>query len=321
MKLQKAKIGDVFEVETGSTPSTQISSYWENGTIKWITPKDLGELATRYISDTERKITKDGLDNSSAKLVPPGSIIISSRAPIGYLAVLTDFMAFNQGCKALVAKNTNQISLLYIYYRLQTKVKEMNALGSGSTFKEISKEKIENLQVILPPLSLQKQIAAILEKADAAREKRRQANQLTEQFLQSAFLEIFGDPVMNPKGWEVKKVGEVTDVKSGYAFKSGVYQTEGIRPVRISNFDNSSLILEKDSVFLPEKFAVDYSEFLLQEKDVLIAMSGATTGKLGMVSKQDLPCLLNQRVGRFTIIGENKLKAEYLFHFFWKLSQ
>ncbi len=121
-------------------------------------------------------------------------------------------MAFNQGCKALVPKVAETIDSLYIYYQLLTKVDEMNRLGSGSTFKEISKEKLGSIKITLPPLPIQKRIAAILEKADAAREKRRQANQLTEQFLQSTFLEMFGDPVTNPKGWEVVDLESVCEI-------------------------------------------------------------------------------------------------------------
>ena len=98
-------LGEAFEVETGSTPSTMVSEYWEGGSIKWITPLDLGKLNSAFISQTSRNITQKGLENSSATVVPAGSIIISTRAPIGYLAVLNESMAFNQGCKALLPKN------------------------------------------------------------------------------------------------------------------------------------------------------------------------------------------------------------------------
>jgi type I restriction enzyme S subunit len=298
MTLQKVKIREVFEVETGSTPSTQISSYWEDGTIKWITPKDLGELATRYISDTGRKITRDGLDNSSAKLVPPESIIISSRAPIGYLAILTDSMAFNQGCKALVAKKPNQISPLYVYYQLQTKVKEMNALGSGSTFKEISKEKIENLQVILPPLPIQQQIAAILEKADAAREKRRQANQFTEQFLQSAFLEMFGDPATNPKGWEVVSIDDISiHVSSGSTPLGGqsTYLKDGILFIRSQNVLMNQLDYS-DIAHISTEVHLQMKRTWVKNGDVLLNITGASIGRVSYFKGKDDTANVNQHV-------------------------
>jgi type I restriction enzyme, S subunit len=104
----------------------------------------------------------------------------------------------------------NGIDKTFFYFATQTKLKEMIGETHGSTMKHITKDRFEALSLALPPLPIQKQIADILEKADAAREKRRQANQLTEQFLQSAFLEMFGDPVTNAKGWEVSQVEEVT---------------------------------------------------------------------------------------------------------------
>jgi type I restriction enzyme S subunit len=88
------RIGEIFEVETGSTPRTDVPEYWDEGNIRWITPKDLGKVNSIYINDTERKITDKGLRSCSAKIIPPNSIIISTRAPIGYIAILAEAMAF-----------------------------------------------------------------------------------------------------------------------------------------------------------------------------------------------------------------------------------
>jgi type I restriction enzyme S subunit len=136
------KLGDerLFHIETGSTPRTDIPEYWD-GNIKWVTPKDLGKVASKFIFDTERKITKEGLMSCSTKIVPKGAIIVSTRAPIGHIAIAGDDMCFNQGCKAIIIKDTTKVLPDFIYYALLTKVEEMNALGSGATFKEISRKK------------------------------------------------------------------------------------------------------------------------------------------------------------------------------------
>ncbi|MFN8321250.1 MAG: restriction endonuclease subunit S [Chitinophagales bacterium] len=212
MNLKEVEIKDAFDVVSGSTPSSTVEEYWTNGSIKWITPTDLSKLKSPFIKNTARRITDKGLKNCSANLIPRNSIIISTRAPIGYVAVLKDEMTCNQGCKALVAKNGN-IDSVFAYYLVNTKVEEMKRLGSGSTFKEISKAKLETIKIHLPDLKTQQKIAGILEQADAARQKRKQANQLTEAFLQSAFLEMFGDPVRNEKGWEVKDFGEIASIE------------------------------------------------------------------------------------------------------------
>ena len=96
---------DLFHIETGLTPKTDVKEYWENGNIKWVTPKDLGKLTNKFIFETERKITQDGLNSCSTTIIPKGSIIISTRAPIGHIAICGDEMCFNQGCKGIVIKN------------------------------------------------------------------------------------------------------------------------------------------------------------------------------------------------------------------------
>ena len=93
---------DLFHIETGLTPKTDVKEYWENGNIKWVTPKDLGKLTNKFIFETERKITQDGLNSCSTTIIPKGSIIIiSTRAPIGHITICGDEMCFNQGCKGI----------------------------------------------------------------------------------------------------------------------------------------------------------------------------------------------------------------------------
>lgn len=207
-------VEDLFEVASGSTPSTSVESYWSAnvGGIKWITPKDLSHLESSSIFNTERKITQEGLDSCSARLIPKGSIILSSRAPIGYVAVLEDAMACNQGCKALIPKKPKEVDPFYFYYLFLTKEKALNNLGSGSTFKELSKTKLEKFPIEVHDIKKQNEIAQVLEQANKARQQRKVANALTDQFLQSSFLSLFGDPVTNEKGWEVKKLEDVADV-------------------------------------------------------------------------------------------------------------
>lgn len=284
MEIPEAKIGDVFEVVTGSTPSTALPEYWEGGNIKWVTPLDLGKLSSPFISQTSRNITEQGLKNSSATLVPAGSVIISTRAPIGYLAVLTEPMAFNQGCKALLPRNGNPFEPLYVYYQLQTKVYEMNRLGSGSTFKEISKEKLESIRVQLPSLPIQKQIAAILEKADAAREKRRQANQLTEQFLQSAFLQKFGNLYHNSRNWRVEKIGNcVTRLTNGYVGPTrDIYRESGIPYILAKHIEGRFVKFANDA-YVTEEFNRKNKKSILKTGDVLLVQSGVNTGEAGIV--------------------------------------
>ncbi|MFH0948004.1 MAG: restriction endonuclease subunit S [Elusimicrobiota bacterium] len=189
------RVGDIFNIETGSTPSTNNIEYWENGNIYWVTPKDLSYLKNPFISNTERKITQKGLKNCSTKIVPKNSIIISTRAPIGYIAILASEMCFNQGCKALVSNNNKLTPMLYYYYLLTTKVIEMNGLGSGSTFKEISKNSLSGICLPITSISEQQQIVKEIESRFAMADELEktieqsleQADTLRQSILKSAF--------------------------------------------------------------------------------------------------------------------------------------
>jgi len=148
-------IGKVANIVNGGTPKTSIMDYW-SGDILWITPKDMGKLDSIYVSDTSRKITELGLKKSSAKLLPKNSIILSSRAPIGHLAINTEPISTNQGCKGIVPGE--QIESKFLYYFLLCNVKLLNDLGVGTTFKELSMSKLSNIEISLPERDIQQKI-------------------------------------------------------------------------------------------------------------------------------------------------------------------
>ena len=149
------KLGEVCKVVGGGTPSTHVNSYWGNDYF-WITPKDLGQITTIEISKTGRKISKMGLKNSSTQLLPIGSVILSSRAPIGYVVINTVEMATNQGCRSFVCSSA--IYNRYLYYFLKFNTDYLNSLGSGSTFREVSGSRLKKVEIPLPPLEIQKKI-------------------------------------------------------------------------------------------------------------------------------------------------------------------
>lgn len=144
----------------GGTPSTEIKAYWDKGTISWITPADMGEHRTKYISFTQRKISELGLSQSSATLMPPNSIVLSSRAPIGYLGITKIPLCTNQGCKSVVPYL--QESVEYLYYAIMMAIPNIKERASGTTFKEISGKGFGQTLIPLPPLCEQNRIADLL---------------------------------------------------------------------------------------------------------------------------------------------------------------
>ena len=156
------KLGDVCDLIGGGTPKSNVKSYWE-GDVQWLTPKDMGKLTSRYVANTDRKITIEGLNNSSAKLVPSQSVILSCRAPIGHVFINEVEMSFNQGCKGLIT--SEEITAEYLYYFLFSSKHLLNDLGTGTTFKEISGKTLSNVDISLPPLAEQQRIVAKLDAA------------------------------------------------------------------------------------------------------------------------------------------------------------
>ncbi len=205
------RLGEVCDIVSGSTPSTSVSYYWD-GDIPWVTPTDLGELDGPILTTTQRRITKAGLASCSAQMVPPGTVLMSSRAPIGHLAVANVACCTNQGCKNLVP--TESVDSWYLFFALKMSVPELKALGSGATFTEISKTAVESFEIPLPPLFEQKRIAAILSEHMAAVEKARAAAEAqleAGKALPAAYLRaVFNTPEVQK--WAKKRLGDVCDL-------------------------------------------------------------------------------------------------------------
>lgn len=204
--FQYVKLKDCCDVIGGSTPRRNIPEYWGKE-IPWVTPKDISSLKSPFLNDAPEYISKKGYESCSTYIVPKNSILLTTRAPIGNVAISGREMCTNQGFKSLVPRDG--VDFYYLYYCIKHSSPKLQALGNGATFKEISKRIVEDFEIPLPPLEEQKRIAAILDKADVVRRKRQQAIELSEQLLRSIFLDTFGDPVANPKGWDVVPLSKI----------------------------------------------------------------------------------------------------------------
>lgn len=164
MEVKKYKLGEIATIINGSTPSTSCSRYYD-GDIVWITPKDLSDQKSKYIEKGERNITEEGYKSCSTQMIPASNILLTSRAPIGLLAINSVECCTNQGFKNIVLDKT-KADVDYLYYYLKYHIKEVEALGSGTTFKEVSKNSLEKYEISLPDIKTQKQVASILSNID-----------------------------------------------------------------------------------------------------------------------------------------------------------
>lgn len=164
MDLKKYKLGDIADIINGATPSTSCEDNYD-GEIVWITPKDLSEQKAKYVERGSRNITQKGFNSCSAQMIPAYNILMSSRAPIGLLAINKAECCTNQGFKNIVV-DRSICDVDFLYYYLKYHIKEIEALGSGTTFKEVSKVSLQQFEITIPSLDVQKHIASILADID-----------------------------------------------------------------------------------------------------------------------------------------------------------
>lgn len=206
-----AKLGDICTVVSGSTPSSSVAEYWDGKHI-WITPAELSDDSF-IIYDSVRHITNKAIQETSLKPFPEGTVILSSRAPIGKTAIAGCKMYCNQGFKNLICSDS--IYNKYLYFFLSAKTDYLNSLGRGATFKEISKHIVENIEISLPAIEEQKKRAAILEKLMNLIHIRRKQLSKLDQLVKSRFIEMFGEPIENSMNLPTVHMGKILFLKAG----------------------------------------------------------------------------------------------------------
>ena len=228
---KECKLSEIMTLIGGGTPKTSNPDYWD-GNIPWISVKDFnGER--RYVTTTEKKITKLGLENSSTKLLSKGDIIISARGTVGELAIISSEMAFNQSCYGLRAKDF--VDSTFLYYLLKQSVCVLQHNTHGSVFDTITRDTFDGITINLPPLATQQKIATILSSLDDKIELNNKINDNLEQQAQAIFkswfvdFEPFGGKM--PEGWRVGKLSEIADIIMGQSPDGKSYNEDGIGTV------------------------------------------------------------------------------------------
>ncbi|MEW8977373.1 MAG: restriction endonuclease subunit S [Symbiobacterium sp.] len=279
---RRTRLGDCCQIVSGGTPRTNCPDYWD-GDIPWATPKDLSELSGPYITDTQRKITRAGLDSCAAEILPPGSVLFSSRAPIGYVAINTVPMATNQGFKSLVP-DPKQVDSKFLYHWLRRNRLYLESLGRGATFKEISKEVMAAVEIYLPPLDQQRRIAEVLDRAEALINSRRKSLTTLDGLIRTLFVDSFGDIAINTRRWPTIRLQElltapprngVSPAKGGTAN----YNVLTLSAITGSEFDVTAV---KNGSFV----SIPGPQYMVDENDFLICRGN---GNLDLVGRGHFP--------------------------------
>ena len=296
------KLGEVCTIVSGSTPKTSVTSYWD-GNIKWITPAELNE-DTFYIMDSVRHITEEGKEKTGLSYLPTGTVILSSRAPIGKTAIAGCEMCCNQGFKNLICSDA--IYNEYLYFFLKSKTDYLNSLGRGATFKEISKSIVENIEIPLPEVNQQKEIAEKFKKLEQLISLRKQQLAKLDELVKARFVEMFGDPVVNSKRWPVETIENHIDLLTGFPFDSSGYVSKGV------NICGGLIIMPQKIDWSACKHwpqITGYEDYILRPNDIVIALDRPWISngfKIAMVDREHLPALLIQRTARIRAVDINQ---------------
>lgn len=307
------KLGEVCEVVTGTTPKTNIPEYWGKGHY-WVTPAELNDT-TVYIDKTERQITDEALSKTKLRLLPVGTVLLSSRAPIGKVAIANAEMYCNQGFKNCICSEA--IYNKYLFYFLRLKKDYLNSLGRGATFKEISKSIVESIKIPLPPKSTQLAIVSELDKINELIRLKKEQLKDFDNLAQSLFYEMFGDPVENEMGWEVKKLGEIcTDITDGDHMPPPKSES-GIPFITISDIDKDTRCLNFENTFyVPEDYYNNLKENRKPQKgDLLYTVTGSYG--IPVIVKTDKRFCFQRHIA---LLRPNKEILSTIFLCYWVLS-
>ena len=300
-----AKLGDICSIVSGTTPKSNRPEYWD-GDINWVTPAELNDDSD-VIYKSQRKITEQAVQDSSLKPFPAGTVLLSSRAPIGKVAIAGVEMYCNQGFKNLIC--SNRIYNRYLYHFLKNSTEYLNSLGRGATFKEISKSIVENIEIPLPPLDEQRRIAAMLDKVSGLIAKRREQLDKLDELVKSRFVEMFGDPVSNPYNWEKVPLPELADIRIG-PFGSLLHKEdyiEGGHPlVNPSHIIDGKIIIDEKLTVSHQKY-IELEAYHLKAGDVVMGRRGEM-GRCAVVSQEGLLC----GTGSLLIRPKGKVTADYI---------
>ena len=211
MKMNRYKLGDICEIVSGSTPKTSVDEFWD-GDIKWITPAELND-DSYIITDSVRKITELAVKKTGLTSFPEGTVILSSRAPIGKVAIAGCEMYCHQGFKNVIC--SEKINSRYLYWFLKGNTDFLNSLGRGATFKEISKQIVANIEINVPDYAKQLEVVEHLEKVSEIIKLRKQELLKLNELIKARFVELFGNPITNTKNLETKDLRDTLILKAG----------------------------------------------------------------------------------------------------------
>lgn len=301
------KLGEVGTIIGGSTPKTDVPEFW-NGDFAWITPAELD--GSKCVSSTIRTITEEAVKKTNLTLLPIGTVLLSSRAPIGKVCITKIPMYCNQGFKNIVC--SDELNNEFLYWWLKGKSDFLNSLGVGATFKEISKRIVEQIVIPVPPIETQSRIVSELDLLQSIIDKQKAQLKELDNLAQAVFYDMFGDPVENDKGWEVKKLEEIVSdecpisygiVQPGDGVENGI---PVVRPVDMTH----TFVYRQGLKQTTKEISNSYKRTILKGNEILLCVRG-TTGLVSLATDELKGCNVTRGVAPIECNAQNDRRFVY----------
>jgi type I restriction enzyme S subunit len=308
---QKVKLSDICSIVSGATPKTTVKDYW-GGDIKWITPSELND-DSHVIYNTAKHLTEAGFASARLRMFPEGTVLLTTRAPIGKVAIAGEPMCCNQGFKNLVCSDA--VNNEYLYRYLKNRSSELQVLGRGATFKELSKKEVAAYEINLPPLKRQLEAVEKLALVDKQVVIAKTQLDKLDSLVKSRFVEMFGDPIRNPLRMSVSSVEELAaPIKNsmkagpfGSALKKEVYAESGYKVYGQEQVISGDQFL--GNYYIDKEKYEQLNSCKVMPGDVLISLVG-TVGKVLILSEDCQPGIINPRLVKITF-DKRKIFPEY----------
>lgn len=280
---EETTLGNIADIVGGGTPSTSIKEYWE-GDINWYSPAEIGKNV--FVDKSLRNITEQGLNNCSAQILPVGTVLFSSRAGIGSVAILAKEAATNQGFQSILP-HKRKLDSYFIYSRSRELKRYGETNGAGSTFVEVSGKQMACMPIINPSIEEQTHIGNFFQNIDNLIHLNQKKLEKLKNFKKASLEKMFPKkgatiPEIRFKGfsgeWEETKFGEIATIRRGLTYNPSNIVKEGIRVLRSSNIDEDTFILSKDDVFV-SKDAINID--FVDENDILITSANGSPRLVG----------------------------------------
>ena len=282
---EQRKLGEIATIVGGGTPSTKNPEYWD-GDINWYSPAEIGNQI--YTEKSERQITELGLKKSSAKLLPVGTVLFTSRAGIGKTAILNKEACTNQGFQSIIPRS-KMLNSYFLFSRTNSLKQYGETMGSGSTFVEVSGKQMSKMPLFIPNINEQSKIAKLFQSLDKTitlhEEKQRQLERLKKALLQKMFADETGYPVLRFKGftntWEQRKLGALASFSKGSGYSKKDLTSEGIPVILYGRlYTDYEIIIKSIDTFSQKKKSSVYST----GRDVIVPASGETAEDIARAS-------------------------------------